>query len=89
MGARAFLEIVTVEYPNPNSPTESDLAKLAVAAGWPADPAGLALVSALVRRRLPLQSDTASEAFRRIRSVDRPTPEDVDKILIDILSATA
>ena len=82
-GVKAVLQIVEPEYPDIGSPTHSDLSKLARAAGWPETAAAVALVSALVSRRLPLRSELADTLYLRLKSMELPTVADAEKLLID------
>lgn len=88
-GSRAILEIVDPEFPDIQSPSHQDLLKLAQAAGWPKDEAGVSLVAALVARRMPLRSDMADSLYRHLKSLDAPTVQDAEKFLIDFFQSKA
>lgn len=71
-GNKAMLEIVEPEFTHIDSPGPADISRLAVAAGWPEDAAGLALVEVLVERRLPLKSEMAMTLYQHLKSLPHP-----------------
>lgn len=81
LGNKAVLEIVDPDFPDVTTPGAADIEKLARSAGWPADAAALALVSALVERRLPLRSAEADGVYRKLKAMDNPTKEDAAEFL--------
>lgn len=88
-GTKALLQIVEPDFPDIVSPKREDFLKLARAAGWPEDEAGVALVAALVSRRLPLRSDLATQLYRHLKSIPAPTAESAEKFLIDFFRPNA
>ena len=82
-GNKAFLEIVDSKITRIDSPRAEDLERLANAAGRPGDPAAIAMVEALVERRLPLRSDYSDRLYRHLKTMDIPTAAAARQFLID------